>query len=57
MLPPLMDGSERVLEFGDGDVTTSGGGELTWGKQGDEWYIGIDNREFYVVPEAAVYGG
>lgn len=51
------DGSERVLEFADGDVTTSGGGELTWGKQGDEWYIGIDNREFYVVPEAAVYGG
>lgn len=51
------DGSERVLEFTDGGVTTPGGGELTWGKQGDEWYIGIDNREFYVIPEAAVYGG
>ena len=34
-----------------------GSGELTWGKQGDEWYIGIDKREFYVIPEAAVYGG
>lgn len=51
------DGVERVLEFADGDLTTPGGGELTWGKQGDDWYIGIDNREFYVVPEAAVFGG
>jgi hypothetical protein len=33
------------------------GGGLTWGKQGDDWYIGIDNREFCVVPEAAVFGG
>jgi len=51
------DGSERVLEFADGGVTSPGGGELTWGKQGDEWYIGIDNRVYYAVPEAAVFGG
>ena len=51
------DGSERVLNFKGDDVTTPDGGDLTWGKQGDEWYIGIDDREFYVVPEAAVYGG
>lgn len=50
------DGSERVLEFADGGVTTPGDGELTLGKQDGEWYIGIDNREFYVIPEAAVYG-
>jgi len=51
------DGSERVLEFADGGVTSPGGGELTWGKQDDEWYIGIDSREYYLVPEAAVFGG
>ncbi len=50
-------GSERTLNFHGGDVTTPDGGDLTWGKQGDEWYIGIDDREFYIVPEAAVYGG
>jgi hypothetical protein len=50
-------GSERVLNFKRGDVTTPDGGDLTWGKDGDEWYIGIDNREFYIVPESAVYGG
>jgi len=50
-------GSERTLNFHKGSVTTPDGGHLDWGKQGDEWYIGIDNREFYIVPEAAVYGG
>ena len=32
-------------------------GQLAWGKDGDTWYIGIDEREFFVVPEAAVVGG
>jgi len=50
-------GSERTLNFDGGNVTTPNGGQLDWGKDGDEWYIGIDDREFYIVPEAAVYGG
>ena len=54
VMPP--EGAERVLNFAAGDVTTPAG-HLTWGKQDDTWYIGIDNREFYLVPEAAVYGG
>lgn len=51
------DGSERVLEFAGGKVTTPGIGELSWGRQEDNWEIGIDDREFYRVPDAAVYGG
>ena len=51
------NGRERVLTFDRGDVTTPDGGRLTWGKQDDEWYIGIDNREFYIVPQAAIDGG
>ena len=51
------DGSERELRFEHGDVTTPGEGKLTWGKQSDEWYIGIDGREFYIVPDAALTGG
>jgi len=51
------NGRERVLLFQNGNVTTPGAGKLTWGKDGDTWFIGIDNREFYVVPEAAVSGG
>ena len=51
------DGSERVLEFAGGEVTTSGIGKLSWGRQEDNWQIVIDGREFYLVPDAAVYGG
>ena len=40
------DGKQRVLEFEIGDVTSPGDGDLTWGKQDDNWFIGIDNREF-----------
>jgi len=51
------DGTQRVLNFEGGNVTTPDGGDLTWGKQGDDWYIGIDYHEFYIVPDAAVTGG
>ena len=51
------NGRERVLNFHDGDVSTPNRGRLTWGKDGDTWFIGIDDREYYVVPEAAIYGG
>jgi hypothetical protein len=50
-------GRERLLNFEAGDVTTPNRGQLTWGQDGDTWYIGIDEREFYVVPEAAIHGG
>ncbi len=50
-------GRERVLNFTRDDVTTPDGGRLTWGKQGDDWYIGIDDQEFYRVPVAAIEGG
>lgn len=50
-------GGERILNFHAGNVTTPQAGRLTWGKQGDDWFIGIDGREFYVIPEAVVNGG
>ncbi|MBR8829507.1 MAG: hypothetical protein DSM107014_16695 [Gomphosphaeria aponina SAG 52.96 = DSM 107014] len=53
----LPNGVERVLNFEAENVTTPDGGELTWGKEENgDWYIGIDNQEFYIIPEAAIYG-
>ena len=51
------DGAERVLEFVDGAITAPGTDDLTWAKDGDNWYVGIGGREYYIVPEAAVFGG
>ena len=51
------NGKERVYNFDSGNVTSPNGGNLTWGKQADEWYIGVDNQEFIIIPDAAIYGG
>ncbi|MCV2863974.1 hypothetical protein [Defluviimonas sp. WL0075] len=51
------DGAERVLEFSEGAIASPGTDELTWAKDGDTWYVGIGGREYYIVPEAAVFGG
>ena len=48
---------EVTYEFDGDDVTSSYSGDLTWGKQGDTWSIGIDGQLFIDIPEAAVYGG
>ncbi|MCV2867629.1 hypothetical protein OEW28_03190 [Defluviimonas sp. WL0002] len=52
------DGVERVLEFSaEGAIASPGTDGLTWAKDGDNWYVGIGGREYYIVPEAAVFGG
>jgi len=51
------DGIKRVLEFDGGEVTSPVGGDLRRGRQADNGLNGIDNREFYVVPDAVVVGG
>lgn len=38
-------------------VTSNAGEKLDWGKQGDEWSIGIGGKLFIVIPDAAIYGG
>jgi len=48
---------EATYEFNGDDVTSSYSGDLTWGKQGDTWSIGIDGQLFIDIPEAAVQGG
>jgi len=48
---------EVNYQFEGDNVTSTYSGDLTWGKQGDEWSIGIDGQLFIDIPEAAVYGG
>ena len=51
------DGRERILDFTPETISTPGSGTLTSRKDGDTWYISIDDTEYYTVPEAAVFGG
>jgi len=51
------NGKEVKYDFKGGNVTSTFGGKLDWGKDGDDWYIGIDSKLFIIIPDAAVYGG
>jgi len=51
------DGFERIMDFTPETISTPGSGTLTSRKDGDTWYISIDDNEHYVVPEAAIFGG
>ena len=47
----------RVLHFADGKFTTNDKAKLSWQRQDDNWWVGIDGREFYFIPDALIYGG
>lgn len=54
------NGYEVQYDFKKGNVTSNFGGKLDWGKDGDEWYIGIvDGKDklYIIIPDAAVTGG
>lgn len=51
-------GEKRVIRFTDGVVSTPDPDvTLTVEKRADEWAIGINEFEFYIIPQAVVYGG
>jgi len=52
-----LDGEERVLDFDGDQLSTPDGGDLNWKIQDGDWLINIDDREFYFVPEAVIFGG
>jgi hypothetical protein len=47
----------RVLYFADGKFTTNDKAKLAWQRQDDNWWVSIDGREFYFIPDALIYGG
>jgi hypothetical protein len=47
----------RVLYFADGTFTTRDKASLSWQRQDDNWWVGADGREFYLIPDALIYGG
>lgn len=54
---PPWSGEEVILVFEPGTVSSPNDVDLTWGKQDDNWFIGLGGEEFYIVPEAVITGG
>ena len=51
------NGNEVQYDFANNNVTSNFSSDLTWGKDGDLWYVGINNELYIIIPDAAVYGG
>ena len=47
----------RVLYFAAGKFTTNDNAKLAWPRQDDNWWVGVDGREFYFITDALIYGG
>ena len=37
--------------------TTDGKAKLAWQRQGDNWWVSVDGKEFYLIPDALIFGG
>jgi hypothetical protein len=47
----------RVLHYSDKVFTTNGKSKLAWQRQDDNWWVSANGREFYLIPDALIYGG
>jgi len=47
----------RVLNFDNTRVSLGDNTPMSWEKKEDNWYVTIDNQEFYIIPDALIDGG
>ncbi len=37
--------------------TGNDGADLSWKREGDNWWVGAGKKEFYLIPDAVIFGG
>jgi hypothetical protein len=52
-------GTARQLTFTTADAAfaTDDGAELAWQRRDDNWWVNAGGREFYLIPDALIFGG
>lgn len=50
-------GFTRVLTFAGSQVTADGDARASATRSGDAWQIGVNDHEYYVIPDAVINGG
>ena len=50
-------GQYRVLYFSNKAFTTNDGSKLASQRKDDNWWVSVNGREFYFIPDALIYGG
>jgi len=54
---PAAKGQTRVLVFSQGEFTSKDSAKLTIRKESDTWYVTVDGKEVYMIPDAMILGG
>lgn len=54
---PIAEHGERVLNFDNNHFTTDDNSRLNWQRQGDNWWLAAGEREYYLIPDAVIFGG
>ena len=53
---PASKGQTRVLLFSQGEFTSKDGAKVSTRKDGDTWYVTVDGKEVYMIPDAMILG-
>lgn len=54
---PNDDGGYRFIRYENKSFTTNDGAKLSWQRSDDNWILGVDGREHYLIPDALLFGG
>jgi hypothetical protein len=54
---PVAKGQTRVLIFSEGEFTTKDAAKVTIRRESDTWYVTVDSKEVYMIPDAMIVGG
>ncbi|WP_193432863.1 PPC domain-containing protein [Microbulbifer mangrovi] len=54
---PIEEHGQRVLYFANDRFSTDDGSPLNWQRQGDNWWLAAGKQEYYLIPDAVIYGG
>lgn len=54
---PALKGKFRTLHFSKGQFTTTDGARVTSRKDSDTWIVNANGNEYYMIPDALIFGG
>jgi hypothetical protein len=47
----------RFLHYADKVFTTNDSSKLAWQRKDDNWWVSVNGKEFYFIPDALIHGG
>jgi hypothetical protein len=56
-IKPGTNDTLRVLYFENKAFSSDDDAELSWKRQADNWWVGAGKKEFYLIPDAVIFGG